>query len=343
MGRQFEFCRVCRQNHNQGRGHRYSNKHKQCLERIQKKMLQKVQEIRRSVQNGTPVMKTAALAKFWCDFCEQEVVENSSPSFAGAEAAKHLASSTHIRNVKALWETNGEDFEKQSLYILEEKELARLDEHYQVSVGVHDTHQPPSSADEIVVPPTNVGFPLTALARVGLQPPVQELPHARVFTSQGVGFGEGNVHSGAPPPWLKQNVRQEGDGLVTGGAADGSSSDLLPLSRTQQAKLLKMRNPNRVGAAWAERRRAELAREQDGEFSSRGEAVDCSSSHSWLPNFGRVWQSGPRRDTRKEFEAEKRKSLKLQRARGERGAARKASRDFEFKPYVSRRQSKEGA
>jgi hypothetical protein len=196
-----------------------------------------------------------------------------------------------------------------------------------------------SNWDEIVVPPTNLDFRVTALARVGLQTPLLELPH--VFSSQEV--REGHVHSGAPPPWLKQDSRMEGNWLITGGAAENSSSDVLPLSRAQQAKLLKMRNPNRVGAAWAERRRAEIAREQGGEASSRGEGEDLSPSQSWLPNFGRVWQSGPRKDSRKEFEAEKRRSLKLQRARGDRGAMRKSSRNFEFKPYVSRRQAKEGA
>jgi hypothetical protein len=59
---------------------------------------------------------------------------------------------------------------------------------------------------------------------------------------------------------------------------------------------LRKLNPKRVGAAWAEKRRAELEMEKEGEI------VPITSDSSWLPNFGSVWQSGTRKESRKEFE-----------------------------------------
>lgn len=106
---------------------------------------------------------------------------------------------------------------------------------------------------------------------------------------------EGNVHSGAPPPWL-----QTDDGKIsTENTAFHQSG--VPLSRSKVRRLQKLRNPKRVGAAWADKRRAELEREKAGNCIQRGDKGD----KGWLPSFGRVWQSGSRTETRKEFEAEK--------------------------------------
>eukprot|EP00897_Mesotaenium_endlicherianum_P000084 jgi/Mesen1/10076/ME000074S09416 len=139
--------------------------------------------------------------------------------------------------------------------------------------------------------------------------------------------GEGNVHSGAPAPWLAQ------------GEAAGVTPPPLVLSRSQERKLARLRNPKRVGAAWAERRRAELAaaevarreelqqlqQRQQGSVSIAGVGGGLNSSvgqvisggagpgqlataerpgsATWLPSFGRVWQSGSRSDSLKEHEA----------------------------------------
>lgn len=134
------------------------------------------------------------------------------------------------------------------------------------------------------------------------------------------GDAKGNVHSGAPPPWLEMD--QEKGGILSG--KNGLSTDIQILSKNQERKLKKLRNPKRVGAAWAEQRRAELEREINGETSSKNITNDAA----WLPNFGRVWQSGSRKDSRKEFEAEK--SI-------ESSSLTKRENLVEVQPYISKR------
>ena len=105
----------------------------------------------------------------------------------------------------------------------------------------------------------------------------------------------GNVHSGAPPPWLKAVE----EGQLNVGVKPDLDSFVSSSSKSGKSKKL---NPKRVGAAWAEKRKLEL------EMEKRGELVKNECDANWLPNFGRVWQSGSRRDSRKEFELEKQKT-----------------------------------
>lgn len=118
-----------------------------------------------------------------------------------------------------------------------------------------------------------------------------------------------NVHTGAPPPWLEASERDPKSLSL-------SSCDL-PSVKGKSRKL----NPKRVGAAWAERRRAEM------EMEKRGEIVPDASDSSWLPNFGGVWQSGTRKESRKEFE----KKHKLQDSKSNNDLS------LEIKPYISKR------
>ncbi|CAL5087462.1 unnamed protein product [Urochloa decumbens] len=116
-----------------------------------------------------------------------------------------------------------------------------------------------------------------------------------------------NVHTGAPPPWLKPSEHDLKNLLLRNcGPLKGKSRKL---------------NPKRVGAAWAERRRAEM------EMEKRGEIVPETSDSSWLPNFGGVWQSGTRKESRKDFE----KRLKHHDTKSNHELP------LEIKPYISKR------
>lgn len=119
-----------------------------------------------------------------------------------------------------------------------------------------------------------------------------------------------NVHTGAPPPWLEASEHDPKNVSL--------SSYALPSSRKGKSRKL---NPKRVGAAWAERRRAEM------EMEKRGELVPETSDSSWLPNFGGVWQSGTRKESRKDFA----KNHKLH--------DKKNNYELspEIKPYISKR------
>lgn len=125
-----------------------------------------------------------------------------------------------------------------------------------------------------------------------------------------------NIHTGASPPWLTV----DGENAVIASGTGGTSADIQRLSKNQERKLKKLRNPKRVGAAWAERRRAELEKELNGELPS----TSVANNSSWLPNFGRVWQAGSRKDSMKEFEAEK-------------NCVTKSENLVELQPYVSKR------
>lgn len=100
----------------------------------------------------------------------------------------------------------------------------------------------------------------------------------------------GNVQTGAPPPWFESVEEHQ------------LNVQLKPVSSSSNkpGKSHKL-NPKRVGAAWAEKRKMEI------EMEKRGEIVKSDYDANWLPNFGRVWQSGSRKESRKEFEKEKQK------------------------------------
>lgn len=125
----------------------------------------------------------------------------------------------------------------------------------------------------------------------------------------------GNVHTGALPPWF---------------AADEEIQLSIPLqpvsgtlfSMSNKSGKSKKLNPKRVGAAWAERRKREMEMEQ------RGEIVKSDYDANWLPNFGGVWQSGSRKETRKEFELEKDTVVKVE---------SQSEMPIKIQPYVSKR------
>lgn len=117
------------------------------------------------------------------------------------------------------------------------------------------------------------------------------------------------MHTGAPPPWLELTEQ----GIM-----------LLPNPNSNKGKSHKL-NPKRVGAAWAEKRRAEMEREK------RGELVESTTTENWLPNFGRVWQAGTRKDSKKEFEKE-RSSKKREVVNME-----YSEPVLQMKPYISKR------
>ncbi|XP_022137269.1 TITAN-like protein isoform X2 [Momordica charantia] len=118
----------------------------------------------------------------------------------------------------------------------------------------------------------------------------------------------GNVHSGMMPPWL-ENSEDSGFKLktVVGSGVSAKSKKL---------------NPKRVGAAWAEKRKMEL------EMEKRGEIVRSNGDENWLPNFGRVWQSGSRKESRKEFQKEKSKFLMVENS---------PESKVNIQPYISKR------
>jgi len=96
--------------------------------------------------------------------------------------------------------------------------------------------------------------------------------------------GQGNVHSGATPPWM---VDEQGATIPT---LPGSVS----LNERQQLinKTKKGKNSRKIGA--------NINRD------------NSAYSDNWLPNFGRVFNEGPRSETRNEFKEEMSKKKQIQ-------------------------------
>ncbi|XWS51416.1 hypothetical protein CRYUN_Cryun12cG0174400 [Craigia yunnanensis] len=127
-----------------------------------------------------------------------------------------------------------------------------------------------------------------------------------------------NVHSGAAPPWLEAV-----DQTLLNDHVKPASSSFISSDKSHKSRKL---NPKRVGAAWAEKRKMELEKEK------RGGIVRSDCDANWLPNFGRVWQSGSRKESRKEFEIEKQKFLKVE---------SHSEMPIKIQPYISKRMRKD--
>ena len=124
------------------------------------------------------------------------------------------------------------------------------------------------------------------------------------------------MHSGAPPPWLDGTEENTPNVGLKAGLGLSCVSSQKKSGKSQKLNL------KRVGAAWAEKRKIEL------EMEKRGELVTNNFDANWLPNFGRVWQSGTRRESRKEFEVEKKKLLEVE---------SESEASIKIQPYVSKR------
>ncbi|KAK4256946.1 hypothetical protein QN277_006602 [Acacia crassicarpa] len=388
---EFEFCKVCNLNHNQGLRHKYFPSHKKSLSTFLSRFRNKFSDISFFLKNPTILRpEHASRNRFWCVFCDTDVDELTS-SFACANAINHLASVNHLKNLKqfswkyggsmdqleafivsdadvAKWEKKCVTLQKEPVLLSEErrKEVSGTtsDIHNQFNHGNIDkfditySHSLESHPSNSVLPlqyhtneyqVSNSGISEASNACVLPYYSTSSLPsetcsgansfhskdfsgscHAlscsgRQWSSDGysgteevpkdgtmlsrfeglpdpsaitLGYSENvgsNVPSEAPPPWLT-------DGLYI--HYEGISGDLVPLLN-KSGKSQKL-NPKRVGAAWAERRKIEL------EMEKRGEIVRKDYDANWLPNFGGVWQSGTRKESRKEFEREKQKLFKVE-------------------------------
>ncbi|KAG1330948.1 TITAN-like protein [Cocos nucifera] len=371
----FEFCEVCKLNHDQGRRHKYFSGHRRALDATLARFHKKLADLRFFLRNPSPLHpEHSALNRLWCLFCAVDLHEVGSP-FACSNAIYHLASLEHLENIKGFLQKNGGGMDQVDSFRVSEAELLKWEKgcellknaasssseghigpspgllkdiQYELTFNNMDNFQNisnltfSSTVSHTVMPLqslTNEGyrvcppevsgttgagsipyvassFAVGVLQNVGLQDmhamgnvghltgnqatPVGNKGKGSVGLSVGnrvaltqislpSGGCPANVHTGAPPPWFEM-----------------SEKSLTNKGLHMDKKLGKSRklNPKRVGAAWAEKRRIEL------EMEKRGEIVAKGWDANWLPNFGRVWQAGTRRESRKEFEIEKRKFFK---------------------------------
>ncbi|XP_062115942.1 TITAN-like protein isoform X2 [Humulus lupulus] len=374
---EFEYCEVCKLNHDQGQRHKYFPSHKKSLSIFFSRFQTKLSDVRFFLKNPTLLLpEHASHNRVWCVFCNKDIDELGS-SFA-CNAIHHLASVSHLKNLKHfLWKNGGgmdcidnfritkadvtkwekkckslksgavsskeashgpvfgpsNDIHNELNYVDNNSyinnnlhyfdpsistgvmPLQNLTNEYQVShSGITDVSNVGMYSEDIIssLPlETNSGTRSKNLNGVaGMQNLTQ------IFVSEVAG---GNVHSGAPPPWFEA----VGEGQLNVGVKPDLGSFVSSSSKLGKSKKL---NPKRVGAAWAEKRKLEL------EMEKRGERVKSECDANWLPNFGRVWQSGSRRESRKEFELEKQNVIKVESHLEEL---------VKIQPYISKRMDEE--
>lgn len=82
---QFEFCEVCKLNHDQGQRHKYFPSHTKSLSTFLSRFQNKLSDIRFFLTNPSLLRpEHASRNRFWCVFCERDVDELGS-SFAWYE------------------------------------------------------------------------------------------------------------------------------------------------------------------------------------------------------------------------------------------------------------------
>ncbi|CAN1318261.1 TITAN-like protein [Linum perenne] len=105
---EFEFCKVCKLNHDHGNRHKYFPNHTKSLTTFLSRFQTKLSDIRFFLKNPSVLQpELASRNRFWCVFCDADIDEIGS-SFACANAINHLASADHVKKLKHfLWKYGG--------------------------------------------------------------------------------------------------------------------------------------------------------------------------------------------------------------------------------------------
>ncbi|KAL6508530.1 hypothetical protein OROGR_023241 [Orobanche gracilis] len=406
---QFDFCEVCRLNHNQGRRHNYFPSHKTALSTLLTRFQSKLFDVKFFLKTPTPICpEHAHQNRLWCIFCNCDILELDG-FFARGNEIQHLASLEHWKRVKGfMWKYRG-GMDRVDLFRIGEVDYAKwekkcrtlktemektesirpvvgpsknihtelnansvncfhkidIDSHnFCIPNGVVPLHSYTNERTQAScsVPSVSQAGPSSHNMRGSIQ--VQHPQYStgytdnqhcsksvamecssygylsngsvhsgvRIANGENASTGvmnmtqisptakqnlEGNVHSGAPPPWFDTTNENQLDS-----ALKAEHDDLVASKARKSSKL----NPKRVGAAWAEKRKLEL------ELERRGGLVNNNYDAKWLPNFGRVWQSGTRKESRKEFQTQNKASAK---------AHNQTEILMPLQPYVSKRMRRE--
>ncbi|KAL8167104.1 hypothetical protein V2J09_008603, partial [Rumex salicifolius] len=337
---EFDFCKVCRINHDDGRRHNYFSSHTRSRAALFSRFQKKISNVRSCLRSPKFLIpEHTSLDRIWCVFCEMDIDEQGS-SFESNNAIRHLASVDHLKKLKHfLWKYGG-GMNKVDSFRVTESELSKWEKkcevlqseatvtatksdgsHHELSTDIHTKRQTMKNLDnvshsdishvvyggssacatssylQLQLPMDHNSNTQTSTGLAGTKKWRMKLPVHKTLTqvpARGATEVKGNVHSGAPPPWFDSTEASEF--IVQSYKGSTNPTPVPPGKSVKSSKL----NPKRVGAAWAEKRKIEMERERRGEITANVGA-------DWLPNFGRVWQSGSRNESKREFEKEKRK------------------------------------
>jgi len=121
----FAYCRVCRSNHNNGKGHKYQKKHKLALEKTLLKQAQIVSEYKllSTNENMPPTTENTIT---WCIFCDSEVNNVGTP-IACYGMVHHLATKDHKKHVLEFFKDMGaSNKEDRTKYLIQRGEFNQV-------------------------------------------------------------------------------------------------------------------------------------------------------------------------------------------------------------------------
>ncbi|XP_006811383.1 centrosomal AT-AC splicing factor-like [Saccoglossus kowalevskii] len=124
----YDFCEFCRINHDHGRKHVYSKRHKDRIQSALRRFCKKIKEAKSEIKKPTVSNNTSLLeVNFWCYMCAQEIQKHGKDfsnkdiilNFKGFIV--HLLSADHLKNVKQfLWEHKLDKNEKDKYIFTED-------------------------------------------------------------------------------------------------------------------------------------------------------------------------------------------------------------------------------
>ncbi|KAM5132305.1 centrosomal AT-AC splicing factor [Mantella aurantiaca] len=308
-------CTVCRKTVFHGRRkHVYEKGHRERLQAVLRAFTDKVEAARKMI-------KAAAVEKFipqheeryWCHCCEEEVKRHASDGamtvlYGGM--LEHMFSPEHKKAVNKFWWTHQADGKLKARFVLLAEEFERFkssvikalegyeemedilvkqmaDQIRMVEQSRHEIiqntlepiQQNGGAEEESWDNSVYLQCSATATSSSSVSS-VLENPSVLPATSltcigQQMVHNEGNIHTGAVPPWMtadeEDTIKQE-----IGPALEG-------FLKHKEKMLLKKLPPKRVGANFDH---------------------NTPTDESWLPSFGRVWNSGRRWQSRHQYRKE---------------------------------------
>ncbi|XP_026198912.1 coiled-coil domain-containing protein 84 [Anabas testudineus] len=323
------YCSVCRQTTFTGKAHIFGKNHQSRLRVVLLKFLEKVKEARRTLKK--PLVEkfdcTQHRETFWCYCCGLEIERHSTDGnmtvlYGGL--IEHMSTPEHRKNTHKFWWDNKADPKLRDKVIIPEEETERFkvevakvldsfvekeDEFIKQQadyIRAQEKHRQEvlqsllerDAETELFNGPngTDVCAEASVSSQLASHGSDQHVGSSFVdtmaevkwaSTGQNLTFigyqdssSSGNVHTGAVPPWL-QDDPQEGTSGATVHPEIGPS--LQEFHKHKEQEKLRKLPPNRVGANF--------------DHSSHTDA-------NWLPSFGRVWNSGRRWQSRRQFRQE---------------------------------------
>ncbi|KAG8434597.1 hypothetical protein GDO86_012827 [Hymenochirus boettgeri] len=299
------------------RKHVYERGHKERLSGVLKAFSTKVISARKMIKTASVVKYDPKEHenRFWCLCCEKEVKRHTSDgtlTVLHGDMLEHMNSQAHQKAVNNFWWTHQADRNQKELFLLTAEEYERFKsavikalENYEET---EDTFIKEAAAQIREVEQSRLEIMQSFLEPV-TQPTVQEdfwssvhVPHSSTLHIDveeagpsgvhmpPVGTGppltfighqdipkNGNVHTGALPPWM---ITDEEEAAPIQPEIGPSHDEFL--KQKEKMKLKKL-PPNRVGANFDH---------------------NSVTDEGWLPSFGRVWNSGRRWQSRHQYRKE---------------------------------------